>query len=93
MCKKLAQRAKQVQNDIHALVEAGANDIRWEPGVEEPLITTYSAKWAAATLLSRAFNLDIPTQSLNGKIWPYLKSLPMVPTQAMAVPLALQPAS
>lgn len=88
MCKKLAQRTTQVQHDVQALVEAGANDIRWEPDAEEPLITTYSAKWAAATLLSRAFNLDIPTQSLNGKIWPYFNSLSLLAPQAMAMPTA-----
>ena len=66
MSKKLAQRAKQVQHDVHALTEAGANDIRWEPDIKEPLVSEYSARWAAATLLSRAFNLDIPSQNLNG---------------------------
>lgn len=67
MSKKLAQRTKQVSHDVQALVEAGANDIRWEPDVKEPLISDYSTRWAAATLLSRAFNLDIPIQSLNGE--------------------------
>ena len=66
MSKKLAQRTKQVQHDAVALIEAGANEIRWEPDIKEPLVSDYSARWAAATLLSRAFNLDIPTQNLNG---------------------------
>lgn len=69
MCKKLAQRTKQVHHDVQALVEAGANGIRWDLDSQEPLVSNYSAKWAAATLLSRAFNLDIPTQNMNGKLW------------------------
>jgi hypothetical protein len=66
MATKLASRSKQVQNDAQALIEAGANNLSESSDPLDPLVTDHSAKWVAATLLSRAFNLEIPTQSLNG---------------------------
>lgn len=66
MSKKLASRAKQVQQDAQALIEAGANGLFASADDAEPLVSDLTAKWVAATLLSRAFNLEIPTQNLNG---------------------------
>lgn len=66
MAKKLSSRANQVQQDAQALIEAGANEM-FDPADDmEPLVSDLTAKWVAATLLSRAFNLEIPTKSLNG---------------------------
>jgi putative copper export protein len=66
MANKLASRSHQVQQDAQALIEAGANQIFANADVAKPLISDLTAKWVAATLLSRAFNLEIPTQNLNG---------------------------
>lgn len=66
MAKKLHSRAKQVHQDAHTLIEAGANELFAPEDGIEPLISDLTAKWVAATLLSRAFNLEIPTQNLNG---------------------------
>lgn len=66
MAEKLSSRAMQVHQDAQALIEAGANEIFAPTDGIEPLVSDLTAKWVAATLLSRAFNLEIPTQNLNG---------------------------
>lgn len=66
MAKKLSSRAKQVQQDAQALIEAGANEMFEPQDGMEPLVSDLTARWVAATLLSRAFNLEIPTENLNG---------------------------
>lgn len=66
MAKKLSSRANQVQQDAQTLIEAGVNDFFAPSDGIEPLVSDLTAKWVAATLLSRACNLVIPTQNLNG---------------------------
>ena len=68
MAKKLSSRAKQVQQDAQALIEAGANEMFEPEDGMEPLVSELTARWVAATLLSRAFNLEIPTENLNGAL-------------------------
>jgi hypothetical protein len=66
MAQKLASRALQVQQDAQVLIRAGANELFVPTEGIEDLVSDLTAKWAAATLLSRAFHLDIPIQNLNG---------------------------
>lgn len=63
MLPRLLQRKQQLQDDFEALLIAGSNDLevakqhRAMSGVE--LVTLQTVTWAAATLLSRAFSLDL----------------------------------
>lgn len=72
MASKLRARQGQVTEDTEALRVAGANNIAWPEGDAGALVTERSMKWAASTLLSRAFNLEIPTQSISGVHLPTL---------------------
>lgn len=67
MLKKLRTRLQQVQDDTEQLLKAGANGLVI-PGVDDAaqLVTVDSMKWAAATLLSRAFNLEVPVGGFGG---------------------------
>jgi hypothetical protein len=64
MADKLAARAEQVREDMEDLLRAGANDLGVSgvgtDGGEVGVLTDKSARWVAATLLSRAFNLEVP---------------------------------
>ena len=68
MADKLARRRDQVLEDIEAMKAAGANEIAFPPSETEDsaLVTLKSMRWVAATLLSRAFNLQIPLHDLYG---------------------------
>lgn len=59
----LLKRRAQVLEDCELLEIAGANDLpiaqRWFELYQEPLVTESSVRWAASTLLSRGFNVDL----------------------------------
>ena len=67
MADKLKKRQGQVVEDMESLKSAGANSIDWTGSdADSDLVTVKSMRWAAATLLSRAFNLQIPTPGPTG---------------------------
>lgn len=61
--KKLQDRWLQIREDMECLLVVGANELvlakHWHSKTGHELITEQSVKWAAATLLSRAFSLDL----------------------------------
>jgi hypothetical protein len=67
MADKLAARADQVRDDMEDLLRAGANELlpAASDSGEAVVVTEQSARWVAATLLSRAFNLEIPAEGVS----------------------------
>lgn len=68
MAARLAARRDQVQSDTEGLREAGANALEWPESLVDgnDLVTLKAMRWAASTLLSRAFQLQIPLEEPPG---------------------------
>lgn len=60
---RLRQRRQQLADDLEVLLIAGANDLplaaQYKAATGSELVSSASVTWAAATLLSRAFSLDL----------------------------------
>jgi hypothetical protein len=59
MAAKLTKRQGQVMSDTARLLEIGAGNLACPTGCTEVLISVETMTWAAATLLSRSFNLEM----------------------------------
>jgi hypothetical protein len=59
MAAKLAKRQAQVTSDTARLLEIGAGSLPCPTGSTDVLVSVENMTWAAATLLSRSFNLEM----------------------------------
>jgi hypothetical protein len=80
MADKLAARADQVRDDMEDLLRAGANELlpAASDSGEAVVVTEQSARWVAATLLSRAFNLEIPAEGQRVSNGAYLAASSLI---------------
>ncbi|MEW5299247.1 MAG: hypothetical protein WDW36_002280 [Sanguina aurantia] len=92
MALELAGREEQIQSDTEVLLISGANDLplalQYQAQHHVELVTTESVRWAAATLVSRAFNLDLSEEEpLEGDM-SYFGTWQPVPDVLALVPWA-----